>query len=173
MSLFLLLACGGAPAPTVPAPAAPAPAAAVPAAPASFTCCGVPALDALVETYVAGSAALAADRDALAEANTLLERTMAARAVTGLSPVTADALVRLEGAARDAATAADLKARRSAWKTVSGIVVPLARTTGGGTRSYREASCPMAEAAWLQAAEVATIANPYYGSDMLTCGAFR
>ena len=170
MPLLLLLACGGAtPAPTQP-PAAPV--TATPAA-ASFTCCGVPTLDALVETYVAGSAALAADRDGASESNTLLERTMAARAVTGQPPATADALVRLEGAARDAAGAPDLKARRTAWKTVSGIVVPLARATGGGTRSYREAWCPMAEAAWLQVASVATVANPYYGSEMLTCGSFR
>jgi membrane fusion protein, copper/silver efflux system len=35
----------------------------------------------------------------------------------------------------------------------------------------REAWCPMALEPWLQ--EGATLANPYYGSAMPTCGAFR
>jgi hypothetical protein len=166
-----MLACGGsAPVPVatpVAPPAAPAPTA------ATFTCCGDAAMDALVETYVAGSTALAADRDATAESTTLLERVMAARAVPGVASGTADALVRLEGAARDASTAVDRKARRAAWKNVSAILVPLARATGGGTKAYREAWCPMAEGAWIQGADAPTIANPYYGAEMLTCGSFR
>jgi hypothetical protein len=33
------------------------------------------------------------------------------------------------------------------------------------------AFCPMARKPWLQAD--ATIVNPYYGKDMVTCGSFR
>jgi hypothetical protein len=172
MMLLVLLACGGsAPTPSA-SPAAPA-ASAPTAPPATFTCCGEPSLDALVATYVSGSEALAADRDGATDSSALVERAMAARAVAGLPAATADALVRLEGAARDAANAPDVKLRRAAWKQVSGIVVPLARSSGGGTRAYREAWCPMAEAAWLQAGSSTTVANPYYGAEMLTCGAFR
>jgi hypothetical protein len=33
------------------------------------------------------------------------------------------------------------------------------------------AYCPMVRKPWMQRAE--TIANPYYGTQMLTCGSFR
>jgi len=40
-----------------------------------------------------------------------------------------------------------------------------------GARLPRKAYCPMAEASWVQGGS--TIANPYYGSGMLTCGEFQ
>ena len=50
-----------------------------------------------------------------------------------------------------------------------------ARPRGGreGRRALQlsVAFCPMKPGRWLQAA--ATIANPYYGSEMLTCGVFE
>ncbi len=63
------------------------------------------------------------------------------------------------------AHAADIKAARAAFKTLSKEVVPLVENDKG----YVVMNCPMANADWIQTD--ANVRNPYYGKMMLTCGA--
>jgi hypothetical protein len=63
------------------------------------------------------------------------------------------------------ASARDLAAARSSFKTLSREVVPLAE----GAQGFVVMTCPMAKADWVQSD--AKVRNPYYGKTMLTCGA--
>jgi len=74
----------------------------------------------------------------------------------------------LEIAADDLAVARDLKQARVAFGKLSEALVHMDRrlTAPGVQMAY----CPMADKHWLQEGD--KIANPYYGSQMLRCGAF-
>ncbi len=68
----------------------------------------------------------------------------------------------------------DLAGKRSHFKALSTDVIGFLRKHGGtGSTRVAEARCPMFEggASWLQTEM--TIANPYYGSAMATCGSFQ
>jgi len=68
--------------------------------------------------------------------------------------------------------AADLKAARTSFGDMTDELLAYAeKTTTALPAEVRVAYCPMAQKSWLQKDEA--IANPYYGSSMLTCGAFK
>ena len=172
----LLAACGGeAPAPTATAPVVAAPPAPppAPAAPPTFECCADAKVDSVVGAYVDVQAALAKDDNAGAATalTALLAATTAAKAETTLDAESAAFVATIEAESTAAAAAADIAARRTAMKKVSAAAIPLAKKHPGGSRTLSEAYCPMADASWLQTGT--TIANPYYGSEMLTCGSFK
>ena len=74
----------------------------------------------------------------------------------------------------EASNKQDLAGKRKSFKSLSADVnLFLQMHSGKGETKVAEAFCPMFEggASWLQTE--ATIANPYYGSEMLTCGSFK
>jgi Protein of unknown function (DUF3347) len=64
-------------------------------------------------------------------------------------------------------TATSLDDARTLFKDISASVIPLAENDG----AHFVMTCPMAKADWIQTD--ATVANPYYGSQMLRCGSVK
>ncbi len=161
MLLALLVACGDTQPHAVAAPPAPASApkaeAPAPAPRPTFQCCDTPEASAILESYVAVNAALAADSSAALPLGAL-----AAASATPL-PAVSQALAPL--------ASADIAGQRTGLNGQSGAIVAYLRAHKGGSAVVAEAFCPMANASWVQAGE--TVANPYYGSEMLTCGYFK
>ena len=157
--LFALLACfSDKPTAKVETPAAPPPAVVEAKRPVlPFNCCDSAEATAIVSAYAALNAVLAADGDP----QPALDAVVAA----SLGPIPGESakLAALKGKSVDEV--------REGLKAVSGPLVAFARAHPGGATPLREAFCPMANAGWIQAGE--TIANPYYGAKMLTCGSFR
>ena len=128
---------------------------------------GLPASDALkavVGSYLDIQAQLAADKiDAVKPAAQAIAR-QAARMGSG-----GEAIVKASKAIEQAA---DLNAARAAFGDLSDAVI--AEGTAEGWKDVpdiRIAYCPMVKKSWVQKEE--TVRNPYYGTAMLTCGAFR
>lgn len=178
--LAALVACSSEPAPApaaappAPAPtAAPAPAPAAPTGDAAtaFACCADPKLGDTVDLYLAAQRALAADDDAAAKTSLSQLGATATSTAAALQGDAAAKLGQIASAATAAGEAGDLKARRAAFKAVSGPMIELAKSQVGGEKKIAVAYCPMADASWLQQGDV--IANPYYGSEMPTCGSFK
>jgi hypothetical protein len=126
-----------------------------------------PAADAtrpLVNAYLDVQSHLAADRfeEAKAPARSLASQ---AKAMGQPGQDIAKAAAAFEAAA-------DIKAAREAFGRLSDAVI--ARLTADGLKDaadLRLAYCPMAKRSWLQ--RDAQIRNPYYGSQMSTCGEFK
>lgn len=120
---------------------------------------------AIVKSYLEIQGHLAADRfqDAKGPA-----RTLAAQAA---------ALGKDGAALAKAATAfeaaADVKTARDAFASMSEAVIARVKADGspGAAADLRLAYCPMVNRSWLQREE--QIRNPYYGSQMLSCGEFK
>ncbi len=93
----------------------------------------------------------------------------AAEAIAGAAAELGDAGAAIVTAARAVALADDLKKARATFGLLSNAVIGYAR--GAGLGELRLAFCPMARKSWIQ--EDGVIANPYHGSEMLTCGSFR
>lgn len=75
-------------------------------------------------------------------------------------------------AAKAVEAAGDLKAVREAFGPLSDAVMAAAKAEGWqGLDDVKVAFCPMANRSWLQKGD--GIRNPYYGSQMLTCGSFK
>ena len=156
---ILLLACTQ-PENAQPRAASPTPPITAPKAEsAGLSCCTTPESTALVNAYVAVNAGLAADDDAAA---TAALGTLAKASATELPDVAAKAA---ELAPKPIAE------KRDGLKTVSRSLIAYTHAHKGGATSVAEAFCPMADAGWIQ--QGTTIANPYYGSEMLTCGSFK
>ena len=68
------------------------------------------------------------------------------------------------GAGSDLENAKDLKAARDAFAAIS----QTAEKKAAGVPGYHVFYCPMAKKDWVQ--QSTTVANPYEGKDMLTCG---
>lgn len=111
------------------------------------------------------------------EVQTSLSRDKADRApqllhemVAKLQPLADDPRVKRLEAAAHAATQQDLKALREAFKDISTAMIDLGKETGmpKDAADVQVFRCPMAKADWLQPS--GETANPYYGSEMLTCG---
>lgn len=119
---------------------------------------------AVVEPYLKIQAALAGDSIDGVKAN-------AGNIATAATALGAPAM-RIDTAALQLASAADLPDARTKFGVLSDAIVGymtglhLTPPTG-----VREAYCPMTRKPWLQ--EGSTLANPYYGSQMPTCGEFR
>lgn len=69
-----------------------------------------------------------------------------------------------EGAGNDLENAKDIKAARDAFATLSQTAEKMA----AGAPGYHVFYCPMAKKDWVQ--QSTTVANPYEGKEMLTCG---
>ena len=65
----------------------------------------------------------------------------------------------------------DLASARAAFGNLSDALLAAAKRTGRLDAGVKVAYCPMARKHWLQTGE--TIANPYYGATMRTCGRFE
>ena len=82
------------------------------------------------------------------------------------------AAIKLRDAARALEAAGDLKAARTAFGPLTDALLTYANETKMVLPDdLKLAYCPMVKKSWLQKGE--TIANPYYGSEMLTCGDFK
>ena len=119
---------------------------------------------AIIEPYLTIQAALA--RDSIDEV-----KAGAGNVATAATSLGAPAM-RIDTAAVQLASAADLADAREKFGTLSDAIVTymdgLHITPPDGVRI---AFCPMAKKPWLQ--QGSTLANPYYGSTMPTCGSFR
>ena len=71
-------------------------------------------------------------------------------------------------AARAVAGASNLKVTRAAFGPLSDALITYGEEVGFG--DLKVAYCPMARKSWVQKA--GDIRNPFYGSEMLTCGNF-
>lgn len=67
--------------------------------------------------------------------------------------------------------AKNLKAAREAFKPLSASLIKYLADNKVPKGTYREASCPMVKASWLQTDKA--IKNPYMGKEMLACGEFK
>lgn len=139
-----------------------APAASSAAQPAS-----VPAFDtqAVVGAYLALGQAFAADRPDDAALSALRG---AAQALLDAAPPAVRTQVQALAARVAEIPGKDLSEQRRALKRVSAELIPLAREFPPG-RALSVFHCPMAKASWLGVGT--EVRNPYYGSEMLDCGA--
>jgi hypothetical protein len=70
------------------------------------------------------------------------------------------------------ASAKDIASARTAFGDLSDAMMAYAKATGATFgRDVNVAFCPMVQKSWLQKGQ--TIANPYYGKSMLTCGEIK
>ena len=75
----------------------------------------------------------------------------------------------LADAAGALAVAGDIEAARKAFGALSDALIEYADSVGIG--ELKVAYCPMADRSWIQ--EGGSIANPFFGAFMLTCGSFQ
>jgi hypothetical protein len=118
-------------------------------------------VQAIVNSYLEMHAALAADKVEGVKAPAAAIAAEAGR--MGASGAT------IAKAARDVEQAKDLKAARAAFGPLSDAVIVAAKAANLG--DVKVAYCPMVKQSWLQKED--KIKNPYYGSQMLTCGEFK
>ena len=144
-----------------------------------FSCCADPSLAAAVQAYANLGAALA--KDDAAGATAAMTALEAAIGVATASPQQATAVTAVQ-AARGAWTGT-LATDRGAFL---GLFEPMRELARAGAApagaapagaapgaSFAVAYCPMKPGRWIQDAGTPTIANPYSGAQMLTCGAFE
>jgi hypothetical protein len=80
--------------------------------------------------------------------------------------------MKIDTAAVQLAAAGDLDAARDRFGVLSDAIVTYMKGLGlTAPEGVRTAYCPMAQKPWLQRGD--TLANPYYGKAMPTCGEFR
>jgi hypothetical protein len=120
-------------------------------------------LTAIVNSYLEIQAQLAADKsDAIKKP---------ARAIVGEAGKMGPSGEPIAAAARAVEEAKDLKTAREAFGTLSDAVIAAGKAQGWKDIDARLAFCPMANKSWLQ--KDGEIRNPYYGSQMLTCGEIK
>lgn len=130
---------------------------------------GTTALDkpaqAVFAPYFTAQAALAKDSagDARAAASEML-KALQADSKRAFSP-------ELAAQVQAFAQAKDLAAARTAFKPLSESLINYLKDNHISQGLYHQAYCPMAKARWLQTDS--TIANPYFGKEMLRCGRFE
>ncbi len=119
---------------------------------------------ALVDAYLSAQTALATD--------SVKELPTAAKAIeTGAAPLGTDAQLVVDGA-KKLGGAKDLAAARTAFGELSSALVGYAEKSGSTLPAdLHIAYCPMADKPWVQ--KGTDIKNPYYGSQMLTCGTIK
>ena len=128
---------------------------------ASGTVAASDSVKAIVNSYLEIHAALAADKVEGVKAPAAAIAAEAGRMGTSGAAIAK--------AAKEVEQAKDLKAARTAFAPLSDAVIAAARAANLG--EVKVAYCPMVKGSWLQ--KDATIKNPYYGSQMLTCGEFK
>lgn len=120
------------------------------------------------DALVTGNGAAASQAGtALTETLTQLEKEMATPAER--SAFSKDGKGALKGAAAIGKTE-DIKVQRKAFGELSTHFYNLIKVTGTSKVLYLD-YCPMAKASWLS--EKKAIANPYYGTSMLSCGSVK
>lgn len=120
-------------------------------------------LEAVVASYLEIQAELAADKiDGVKQSAAAIAEQAAGMGEPGAAIVKA---------ARAVEAAGDVKAAREAFGPLSDAVIAAAKAEGWqGLDGVKVAFCPMVNRSWLQKGDA--IRNPYYGSQMLTCGSF-
>ena len=93
------------------------------------------------------------------------------QAKTALTALAAESTGDFQKNIQDAATASDIDGMRMAFRSASDVLIK-----NGVPAEYAVAFCPMYQASkggskWVQ--RKGTIANPYTGKSMLTCGEFQ
>jgi len=125
---------------------------------------GSPLPESIVEPYLNIQSALATDRLDEVKAN-------AGTIATAATALGADG-TKIDTAALQLASASELPDARDKFGTLSDAVVAYMDARHlTAPPGVRKAYCPMARKPWLQKGD--TIANPYYGTSMPTCGEFR
>jgi hypothetical protein len=122
------------------------------------------ALKAIVQSYVTIQSQLASDKvdDVKGQA----------RAIAAQAKSMGNGGADIAKAANSLEAAADLKAAREAFAALTTAVLAAGKAEGWkDVEGVRLAFCPMVDRSWLQKDD--KIRNPYYGSQMLTCGEFR
>ena len=120
-------------------------------------CCGQTECAGLVQTYEKVSTALAADDFTAAKA----------AAINLACCLKCEDQAELSAKVDMFTKSASLADARILFKGISAAIVPLAEKEG----DCFIMTCPMARADWIQT--TATVANPYYGSQMLRCGSIK
>lgn len=128
---------------------------------APFLCCDEAAATEALDRYVAMNHAMAYDDLAAAKAEMLK---LAAAVKEEMPEASAQFQALAEGGP-------DLQHLRDKSRGLDSTMVAFARAHTGGTKSYRQAYCPMADRNWIQVGD--TLENPYYGAKMRNCGSFR
>ena len=138
----------------------------------AFPCCGSDSATAVVGAVVALGEALAGDDPVAASDKATALRSSLATAVTdpGVDATTRP-LLETMAALADRMGGQDLDGIREEFLDLSVPALAFAAHNKGGTATVAVAFCPMKPGRWLQSAR--TIANPYYGASMLTCGVFE
>lgn len=131
----------------------------------AFACCKDPAAKAVVGAYVALVEKLAADDEAAAK--TAVDGLAKASEAAAVNPAIQARAQAISKAAREL-QGKDMATIRASLDTLSVDVITLAREQQGGEQKLASAFCPMAPGHWLQRG--GDIRNPYYGAEMLTCG---
>ena len=93
----------------------------------------------------------------------------AAREIEAAATTLGDDAKALATAAGTLAGATDIAAARKTFGTLSDALIEYAESVGIG--ELKVAYCPMADQSWVQAD--GSIANPFFGALMLTCGSFQ
>jgi hypothetical protein len=119
---------------------------------------------ALIDPYLKAQALLADDKtDGLPAIGAALETAAGALGKDG-APIAA--------AAKKLRAAAKIDAARAAFGDLSVALVAYSESSKSGLgKDLHLAYCPMADKPWVQRGE--DIKNPYYGSEMLTCGMIK
>jgi Cu(I)/Ag(I) efflux system membrane fusion protein len=94
-----------------------------------------------------------------------------ARAIAAEAGKLGEAGTAIASGAKAVEDAADLEAARNAFGTLTDAVLKAGQSEGWKGLDVRLAYCPMVDKSWLQ--KESEIRNPYYGSQMLTCGVFK
>ena len=128
---------------------------------ASATVAASDSVKAIVNSYLEMHAALAADK-----VEGVKKPAAAIAAEAGRLGAGGAAIAK---AAKAVEQASDLKTARDAFGPLSDAVIAAAKAANIG--DVKVAYCPMAKGSWLQKDD--KIKNPYYGSQMLTCGEFK
>jgi len=122
------------------------------------------ALDKVVASYLEIHSQLAADKVDGIKA----PASAVATAAAGMGDAGRD----ISAAAKAVEGAADINAAREAFGTLSDAVIAAAKAEDWkGLEDVKLAYCPMAKKSWLQKEDA--IRNPYYGTQMPTCGSFK
>lgn len=138
----------------------------------AFSCCATPAATAVVGATIGLGEALAADD--LAKARERVTALSSALAVATTDPATTPVPrkhIEEMAALTDRMSGQAIDAVREEFLDLTGPALAYAAGNQGGTLRVSVAFCPMKPGRWLQATP--TIANPYYGAEMLTCGVFE
>ncbi len=138
----------------------------------AFPCCGSAPATAVVQAVVSLGEALAGDDPAAAADSATALRSHLATAVTdpGVDATTRP-LLETMAALADRMGGQDLEGLREEFLDLSVPALAFAAQSTGGETPVAVAFCPMKPGRWLQTGR--TIANPYYGASMLTCGVFE